>query len=131
MRYPMSSECRIAISQLGRSGCRPPNQKREGERAISDRAPEAKGPATRSQLATRYSLLVVPFLVAASVPTVRSAEPTTTPLAFKVMKVVSVDDTNTVINDAVVLVKDGKIEAVGSARDVKIPAGYRIREFTD
>lgn len=52
-------------------------------------------------------------------------------LAFKVNKVVSVDDKGTVINDAIVLVKDGKLEVVGAARDVKIPDGYEVHEFAN
>lgn len=35
------------------------------------------------------------------------------------------------IERGVILVKDGKIEAVGRAADVKIPAGYEVRDFPD
>lgn len=47
-----------------------------------------------------------------------------TDLAFRVAKVVVMDEADTVINDAIVLVSGGKIKAVGKARDVEIPAGY-------
>jgi len=46
-------------------------------------------------------------------------------LAFRVGKVVTMDQDDRVLNNAVVLVKDGKIERVGSAADVSIPEGYR------
>ena len=49
--------------------------------------------------------------------------------AFRVAKVVVMDEADAVINDAVVLVNDGKIEAVGPARDVKIPEGYVVHDF--
>lgn len=50
-------------------------------------------------------------------------------LAFRVAKVVVLDDGDTIVDDAVVLVKDGKIERVGPASQVAIPAGYRVLEF--
>jgi len=52
-------------------------------------------------------------------------------LAFRVAKVVALDDADTVINHAVVLVKGGTIEAVGPATEVEIPPGYRVREFPE
>ena len=52
-------------------------------------------------------------------------------LAFHVAKVVALDDADTVINDAVVLVKEGQIEAVGPADQVTIPAGYRVLHFPE
>ncbi|MCA9242506.1 MAG: amidohydrolase family protein [Phycisphaerales bacterium] len=51
--------------------------------------------------------------------------------AFVVAKVVSMDDSDTVVNDAVVLVRDGKIETVGEADQVTIPAGYAVHHFED
>ncbi len=50
-------------------------------------------------------------------------------LALRVAKVVAMDDANTVVNDAVVLVKGGRIEAVGPAGQVTIPDGYRVLRF--
>jgi imidazolonepropionase-like amidohydrolase len=52
-------------------------------------------------------------------------------LAFRVAKVISMDDAETVFNDAVVLVRDGKIERIGPAAEVEIPAGYSLREFPE
>ena len=52
-------------------------------------------------------------------------------LAFRVAKVVAMDDANTVINDAVVLVKENRIEAVGPAGQVAVPDGYRVLSFPE
>lgn len=51
--------------------------------------------------------------------------------AFKVGKVITMNDGDDVINNAVVLVKNGKIEAVGKAKDVEIPDGAEIVEMAD
>lgn len=58
------------------------------------------------------------------------------PMAFRVGKVVSMDDRDTVLNDALVLVRDGKIESLTPARDETgawrpIPEGYRVLEFPE
>src|SRR5262245_44772633 len=53
------------------------------------------------------------------------------PLAFRVAKIVSMDDRDSVLNDAVVLVKDGKIESVGRSSDTKIPDGYEVKDFSE
>jgi len=47
-------------------------------------------------------------------------------LAFRVGKIVTVNATNSVVNNAVLLVKDGLIEKVGKANEVAIPEGYRV-----
>ncbi|RMF75020.1 MAG: hypothetical protein D6744_13935, partial [Planctomycetota bacterium] len=52
-------------------------------------------------------------------------------LAFRVAKVLVMDDANTVINNAVVIVRDGKIAAVGSAKDVEIPEGCVVHDFPE
>jgi hypothetical protein len=52
-------------------------------------------------------------------------------LAFRVAKLVAMDDADTVINDAVVLVKGARIEALGPADRVSIPAGYRVLSFPE
>lgn len=52
-------------------------------------------------------------------------------LAFRVAKVVAFDAADSVINDAVVLVRSGKIEAVGTSRELKIPSGYRVYELAE
>lgn len=55
-----------------------------------------------------------------------AAEP---PIAVRVAKVVSVDDKDTVINNAIVLVRDGKIEKILSGADAAVPDGYRVYDF--
>ncbi|OUU26317.1 MAG: hypothetical protein CBC13_00580, partial [Planctomycetia bacterium TMED53] len=52
-------------------------------------------------------------------------------LAFKVGKVVTFDEADRVINNATVIVKDGKIAEIGKSKDVKIPAGARVIEHKD
>jgi imidazolonepropionase-like amidohydrolase len=51
--------------------------------------------------------------------------------AYRVGKVLTMDAKDTVLNNAVVLVRDKKIEAVGKAADVKIPDGASIVEMPD
>ncbi len=61
-----------------------------------------------------------------------SAEPTgPRPLAFRVAKVVSMDDRDSVVNNATVLVKGGRIEAVGPSESVEVPDGYRVVEMPE
>ncbi|MEW6252517.1 MAG: amidohydrolase family protein [Planctomycetota bacterium] len=65
-------------------------------------------------------------------PAAAALEPwSTESLAFRVAKVVALDDQRTVLNDAVVLVKDGRIEKMGPASEVAIPPGYRTLEFRE
>ncbi|MEM7261194.1 MAG: amidohydrolase family protein [Planctomycetota bacterium] len=52
-------------------------------------------------------------------------------LAFIVGKVVTMNADDEVINNAVVLVEDHKIVAVGRAKDVEIPDGYHVVERKD
>jgi imidazolonepropionase-like amidohydrolase len=79
--------------------------------------------------------VIATTLVAAltlSAPLAVADDPKPAPkLAFKVAKVVVMDDAQTVHNDAVVLVSEGKIEAVGPAADVKIPEGYKVHDFAE
>ncbi len=53
------------------------------------------------------------------------------PIAVRVAKIVVLDEKDAVVNDAVVLVRDGKIERILAGLDVKIPAGYRVFDFRD
>lgn len=46
--------------------------------------------------------------------------------AVKARKVVTVSESNEVVDNAVILVSGGKIERVGRAKDVPIPAGYEV-----
>jgi len=52
-------------------------------------------------------------------------------LAFRVAKVVALDDADTVINDAVVLVQGNKIEAIGLASELEVPENYRVLDFSE
>lgn len=47
-------------------------------------------------------------------------------LAFRVGKVVTMDDEDRVVNNAVVIVEGGRITAVGRAKDVEIPEGAHV-----
>jgi len=47
-------------------------------------------------------------------------------LALKVGKVVTMDGADRVVNRAVVIVRDGRIEAVGRASEIEIPAGATV-----
>ncbi len=58
----------------------------------------------------------------------RADGPQPQPLALRVGKVVTMDPQDRVLNNAVVLVSDGKIEKVGPADAVAIPEGYRLIE---
>ena len=49
-------------------------------------------------------------------------------LVFRVGKVVTMDQEDRVINNAVVVVEDGKIAVIGRARDIEIPAGVTVVE---
>lgn len=47
-------------------------------------------------------------------------------LAFRVGKVITMDAADRVVNNAVVLVSEGRIEAVGRSREIEIPDGYEV-----
>ncbi|MFV2066486.1 MAG: amidohydrolase family protein [Pirellulales bacterium] len=72
-----------------------------------------------------FSVLTVSALTA------RCAEGENTRFAFRVGKVLTMDAEDRVLNHAVVLVADGKIERLGLAKDLKIPAGYQRIERLD
>lgn len=52
-------------------------------------------------------------------------------LAFRVAKITTMDKSDTVLNNAVVLVRSGKIEAVGEVDQIRIPDGYETLDFSD
>ncbi len=80
----------------------------------------------------RAGALAIPLLTLCGFGFAAEPEPAAVPgLAFKVAKVVSMDDHDTVINNAILLVKAGKIEAIGPADQVKVPDGYRVLEFPE
>lgn len=48
------------------------------------------------------------------------------PLAIRAGKVITMDPNERVLNNAIILVSGGKIEALGSQKEISIPAGYRV-----
>ncbi len=52
-------------------------------------------------------------------------------LAIKAAKIITMNDDDAVINNGVILVSNGKIEAVGKAADVTIPDGYQIVDASE
>ncbi|MBN1851551.1 MAG: amidohydrolase family protein [Pirellulales bacterium] len=67
-------------------------------------------------------LLTMPPLARADVPE---------KLAFRVGKVVTMDDEDRVLNNAIVLVCGGKIEKIGTIKDLPIPDGYTLIDRPD
>lgn len=55
----------------------------------------------------------------------------TSRLAVRAGKIVTMNDADAVINNAVVLVRDGKIERIGPQSEVAIPDGYRVIDARD
>ncbi len=51
--------------------------------------------------------------------------------AVRAGKVITMDDTDSVVNNAVILIRDGKIERVGEASKIRIPHGYRVIDALD
>ena len=47
-------------------------------------------------------------------------------LAFRVGKVITMNDRDEVVNNAVVLVRDGRIEKVARAKSMQVPGGYQV-----
>jgi imidazolonepropionase-like amidohydrolase len=76
-------------------------------------------------------LVAVALAIVCAVVVRAEAPDTPTPLAFHVAKVVALDDANTVVNDAVVVVRDGRIEACGPANTTPIPTDCRVYEFPE
>ncbi len=52
-------------------------------------------------------------------------------IAVRAGKVITMDKDDVVVNNAVILIKDGKIVRVGEASKVKIPQGYRVIDALD
>lgn len=90
-------------------------------------------PLSSSQLTLRISPILIAALALCLPALEARAQQDRAPsrLAFVVGKIVTVDDSDAIINNGVVLVRDGQIEAVGPRREVKIPAGYKTIERTD
>ncbi len=52
-------------------------------------------------------------------------------LAFRVGKVITMNDADAVVNNAIVLVRSGKIQAIGKQGILAVPKGYRVVEAMD
>lgn len=52
-------------------------------------------------------------------------------LAIRAGKLITMDSTDTVINNAIVLLRDGKIERIGPWSEVPIPDAYRVIDASD
>ena len=82
--------------------------------------------SSRDQDGTRgFRVSVIPVLGLLLLTSSARAKPPEQ-LAFRVGKVVTMDDNNRVLNNAVVLVRGGKIEKIGLADNVPIPDGYTL-----
>jgi len=73
--------------------------------------------------------VILATLLLAAVASAGAAPATATAIHCK--KLVTAAKDKRVINDAVILLKDGKIEALGPAREIEIPAGYEVVEAMD
>lgn len=77
---------------------------------------------------TSRSALLLTLALAASAAAQTGEAPR---LAFRVSKIVSMDDAGQVVNDALLLVRDGKIESIAPAAGRNAPDGYEFREFPE
>lgn len=84
--------------------------------------------SSRDRVTSRLAVLVALAMVA---PVAGGERAESVGLAFRVAKVVTMDAQDTVINDAVVLVRDGRIERVGRRSEVPIPEGYTVHDFAE
>lgn len=78
--------------------------------------------------AIAMAMALLPVVLSAAVPAHAQGSDDGTTIAFRVGKVITMDDEERVINNAVVLVQNGRIAQVGRARAVEIPAGSRVIE---
>lgn len=72
-----------------------------------------------------YLLAIFSLLLLQAAPLIAAD---TSPMAFRVGKVVTMDGDDRVINNALVLISDGKIERIVKARGFTIPEGYTVVE---
>ncbi len=79
----------------------------------------------------RVAALLLLACALAATPRAHAADAPKTPrgIAIRAGRVVPV--VGDPIDDGVVLVRDGRIEQVGAAKDVKVPDDYELREFPD
>ena len=76
--------------------------------------------------------LILAILICAALAAPALATPANTEgVAVRAGKILTMDGDKRVINHGVMLIKDGKIEAVGKKSEVKIPEGYRVIDAPD
>jgi imidazolonepropionase-like amidohydrolase len=80
------------------------------------------------RMAKRGSAAAVGLLIAIAVA---SSSALAQDYAIRAGKIVTMDAADTVHNNAVLLIKDGKIEAVGPADQTRIPDGYEVIDASD
>lgn len=73
-------------------------------------------------------LIVVVISISLILPSLECRAAGPPPLALRVGKVITMDANDRVLNNAVVLIADGKIKQVGLAHDIDIPDGYQLIE---
>lgn len=98
----------------------------EGE-APRGSALEAKAPLTASPAADPTPVAAAP----APGLTPAQTNPGAGQFAFRVGKIITMDDQDSVINNATVLIDDGKIVAVGKSKKLEIPSGYKVVDRPD
>lgn len=89
----------------------------------------ARGSDWRAKLALPLSAFSILPLLSQAFAAERSDGPSL--LAVRAGKVVTMNDADAVINNAIVLVRDGKIERIGPQGEVAIPDGYRVIDARD
>ena len=75
-------------------------------------------------VAMRTWILTIALVVLGAF-SVRPATAGSDTIAIHSTKILTMDAKNTVVNNGIVLIQDGKITAVGKAADVKVPEGAR------
>jgi len=82
--------------------------------------------ATNNRFCLSLALALAALTAGVSAPSAHAGG-----MAFRVAKVVVMDTDDSIVNNAVVLVRDGKIESIGPAAEAKIPADYEVFDYTD
>ncbi len=118
-------ECRMLKARCGGSNV-------ECGRRAAAGATRPAVPASTARTAVtakRARAILIGLAVWCPATSIFAADPAGT--AYRVGKVVTMDAGNSVINNAIVLERDGKIEKVGRASEVSIPANYRVVDMPD
>ena len=75
----------------------------------------------------KFELAVIALVAVGALCGSASAEK----VAIRASKILTMDEKDTVVNNGVVLVDNGKITAVGKSSEVEIPDGYRVIDGGD